>query len=274
MDDIDLLIYGHIGFDIIEQDGVANKVPGGAAFYACYGATVSGSRIGLVSVIGSDFAESEFAPLSLNSRGLIFRDGQSARFWQGTTQQNAAQILEGRLSVDLGVCEGLKPELIPLDFLNAKFALICTAPPQQQAEVLRWLRLHNFHGRIAVDSIGEYIEEFSGLILEWGTSLNYIFLNQEEFGRLSSLPDNKITLIVKCGAAGAMIRTAGIWVTHDAPRVNSIVSAVGAGDILAGLFLGKVALGHDANTALIAGIRVASESVTRMGVGHVLHPSP
>lgn len=51
-----------------------------------------------------------------------------------------------------------------------------------------------------------------------------------------------------------------------------VVDVTGSGEIVARIFLAFIALNHSAERSLVAAIAVASQSITKEGIEHMLNP--
>ena len=101
---------------------------------------------------------------------------------------------------------------------------------------------------------------------------NIVFMNEEERRLLQYDPHTMYKIsIIKKGAMGADIFYGGNYQRSIAPAFSSIaVDTNGAGDILAGAFLSKILSGYDYVNALSFAVDMATLSVTREGVQHIL----
>lgn len=262
----DLVIYGHAGFDVSAPHiGEPTISVGGAAYYAALAASLTGCVAGIVTVVGEDFPMTDLRSLEVDTSGVLQKEGRSAIFYQ--EYDHRSEVV--RFRATLNVCDDLVPSLMPPHFLDASFFFLATAPPQQQAAALRWLRDNDFAGSVAIDTTLAYVPDFRRLLADSGSSLSILFLNLEEYQALSFQVPGGVTLVVKRGAAGASLRHNGMWSTVPAPRIDRLCTTTGAGDILAGACLASLATGNGLDSALARGVGLATLSVVRSGVEHL-----
>jgi cytidine kinase len=260
-----LSIYGHVGFDISITPTDEVKLPGGAAYYASLAASTFTDSVGIVTVIGSDFPVEYLRSLNIDMSGITLLDGCSATFYQQYNSNNSVLKFHGSLNV----CEKLSPSMIPESFLQSRIFFLATAPPSQQQQALDWLIEKKFGGIISVDTTMAYVDEFNLLLSEYHERIDIVFINIDEYQALRCLPIPKKTVVVKKGAEGASFWRNGDWVSISTRVISRVRTTTGAGDVLAGACLAGIASGIDFETALLQGVKLATESVTEFGVEHL-----
>ena len=130
---------------------------------------------------------------------------------------------------------------------------------------------------VAVDaaSVGFINEVGTQNFLDWTAGFSTLFANadeatalsgtavlEEQFGRLTP---NYGRVVIKLGAAGAVIGNAeGLRLSLPAPKVE-VVDTTGAGDAFAAGFLSAELRGEVLEAALAAGIKAGSAAVTQIG---------
>jgi sugar/nucleoside kinase (ribokinase family) len=151
--------------------------------------------------------------------------------------------------------EDLKPEwLAGCDALYVSgYALLRTPVDEAAATAARAVREEG--GVVAVDlSTWTAIREvgaarFLERLLEVGPDV--VFANERELEELGAVPDTG-TLVLKCGARGAIVTTGGERTEHAA-REAEVVDSTGAGDALAaGFLVGGIDLGLEAAARCVA----------------------
>ena len=261
-----LVIYGHVGFDISVTPTNNVKLPGGSAYYATLAASLLSSSIGIVTVIGQDFPIKNLQFFNLvDTTGINFQNGNSAVFYQEYDGENNVLSFHSHLNV----CEDLSPSMIPTHYLQSKVFFVTTAPPIQQKQILDWLIIKKYAGVIAVDTTMSYVDEFRSLLKEYDKHIHIVFANASEYQALSWFPVPHITVVVKRGAKGVALWENGVWQSMPATAVSQVHTTTGAGDILAGASLAYMADGKMFKTALSTGIELATESVTNPNVEHL-----
>ena len=94
-----------------------------------------------------------------------------------------------------------------------------------------------------------------------------LIVNAQEAEAYADLPvPVRITTL---GAAGARLESANGSQSIAAPRTN-VVDTTGAGDVVAGVLAGRLALGEPLEQALTLAVHAASLKVGRAGTGHAL----
>ena len=262
-----LVVYGHVGFDINITPKEQSSSFGGSAYYAALAASlVQNQYVGVVSVVGDDLSSHDlFKKPNILTEGIALQPGYSAIFTQHYNEQY--EVVE--FNKALNVCEYLHPDLIPEHFIGANTFFIATAPPYQQKLVLDWLIDKGYGGFIAIDTILAYVHDFRALIQQYRDSVDILFLNREEYNQVNWLPPQQMSIVLKKGPQGATFRDQDSSIDEPAPYVPHVRSTTGAGDILAGVFLACIAAGLPKRTALQKGIQIASHSVTETSIEHI-----
>jgi sugar/nucleoside kinase (ribokinase family) len=95
---------------------------------------------------------------------------------------------------------------------------------------------------------------------------DFIFLNEAEYrGLYGGRPHPSVPTILKHGSGGAELVAAGVRHQIPAPPADE-VDPVGAGEILAGVFLALRTRGLAGDRALVYAVAAATRSVTEFGV--------
>lgn len=100
-----LLVVGTVAFDSIETPfGKAERIVGGAATYASLAASFLTKPVHMVSVVGSDFPETQLAAFrarGMDTSGILVKEGEDSFFWSGRyhMDMNSRDTLETRLNV-------------------------------------------------------------------------------------------------------------------------------------------------------------------------------
>jgi sugar/nucleoside kinase (ribokinase family) len=130
---------------------------------------------------------------------------------------------------------------------------------------------------IAIDpaSVGFIEDVGADAFLGWSAGATLVFANADEAQALTGLADRQAqvralgahfgTVVVKCGAAGAVLGDArGIRLERHAPQVET-VDSTGAGDAFAAGFLKARCEGADEAACLEAGIAAGARAVATIG---------
>jgi sugar/nucleoside kinase (ribokinase family) len=258
-----LVVVGHVGYAIDRTArGISASVGGSGYAVAAAASAVFPGGVGLVAQIGPDFDQAVLRRLSLDLDGVAVLPGASAQF-------RIDESRNGRRSFHsvLGVADSPRPELFPESYLHASWVHLGTMPPRQQLAWLDFLRPKATRATISVDMFEHFVLREATASREACNQADLVFLNSIEYEGLfeaGSCP--KAALVLKHGARGADSVRDGMKQHHArAPWVRA-VDTVGAGEILAGVFLGLLAQGIPEATALRHAVAAASRSVTEFGV--------
>lgn len=263
---LDLVIVGHIGFDIIRSSAGRKKVVGGAAYFGAKGAAIHSKNVGVVTRIGKDFNLKFLANLGIDLSGVKVITGKSPIF--STTYRRDFEV--SRFRARLGVGSMISAPDIPKQYLSAKHIHVATMPPQQQAGLIEALKRKGCRAKISVDTIEAYVRRNPEAIRRVLVNADIIFVNQREYELLRQLNVfEKKTVVRKKGAGGAEVQYEGKVHSVNAPTVKIVVDPTGAGDILAGAFLTLVSKGEHPKRALQKAVKIASQSVQQFGVEHL-----
>ena len=132
-----LLVVGTVAFDSIETPfGKAERIVGGAATYASLAASFLTKPVHMVSVVGSDFPETQLAAFrarGMDTSGIMVKQGEESFFWSGRyhMDMNSRDTLETRLNV----LADFDPQ-IPDSCQNPDFLLLGNLTPAIQHAVM------------------------------------------------------------------------------------------------------------------------------------------
>jgi sugar/nucleoside kinase (ribokinase family) len=258
-----LVVIGHVGYATDRTArGTSSSVGGSGYAVAAAASVIFPGRVGLVAQIGADFDQAILRRLNLDLDGVAVLPGASAKF-------RIDEYRNGRRSFQsaLGVATCPRPELFPASYLHASWVHLGTMPPQQQLIWLNSLRRKATNATISVDMFEHFVTREAAASREACDQADLVFLNRIEHEGLygaGSYP--KATLVLKNGPGGADLVRDGVKQHHaHAPWVRA-VDTVGAGEILAGVFLGSRAQDVQEATALRYAVAAATRSVTEFGV--------
>jgi sugar/nucleoside kinase (ribokinase family) len=259
---VDLVLIGHVGIATDRTPNGTVTYTGGSGFATAFAASaLHGDSVGLVTCVGEDFDLAVLHPLGVNMEGVTVQSGASARF-------AIDQSPDGRLSFrsDLGVAAEPGSDSFPASYLSAKHVHLGTIPPQQQLIWLDFLRGQGCRAQISADMFEPFVAAEPRACRQVCDRVDLIFLNEAECqGLYRGQAHPSVPTILKHGPAGAELVTAGARHRIAAPPVIEVHS-IGAGEILAGVFLALRARGLAEEQALSYAIVAAARSVTEFGV--------
>jgi sugar/nucleoside kinase (ribokinase family) len=246
-----LLVVGSIAFDDLEMPtGTFENVLGGAATYSSLAASLL-TRVRLVGVVGSDFAESNVTMLrerGVDTSGIERANGKSFR-WRGRYSAD----LNSRTTLDtqLNVFAEFRPK-IPAAFRASPYVLLGNIHPQLQVEVLDQVERPRL---VAADTMNFWISGEPKALAEMLKKIDLLVINDEEVRQLSGLHNvaraaadvlrrGPKQIIVKRGEFGALLFDAAGAFFVPAYPLEEVLDPTGAGDTFAGGLMGYLAR-HD-----------------------------
>ncbi|MGV3490598.1 MAG: carbohydrate kinase family protein [Devosia sp.] len=150
---------------------------------------------------------------------------------------------------------------------------------EKPRHAVRWMageaRARNIPVAVDAASVGFVAEVGAERFLEWTEGISTLFANADEAVALSGsteletqmrrLGANFGRVVIKLGAAGAVVGDAnGVRLQLPAPAVE-VVDTTGAGDAFAAAFVSAELQGADETTCLAHAIKAGSAAVTRIG---------
>jgi len=271
-----VVIVGPLAFDDVNAPaGRRSGLLGGSGAYAGIAAAKHGP-VALVSIAGSDLDDDTLEPVrraGVDLAGLQRVAGRTLR-WTGSYSDGLTER-EVR-NADLGVVDRWDP-LVPEGARDARHVLLANTDPAVQARALDQLR----PDVLLLDTMDQWIRErrraFEAMIVR----ATVVSLNEGELVQLTGERDviaagqllvgrGPRAVIAKRGASGATLVTRDAAYGLPAYPIAA-VDPTGAGDALAGAFIGRLA--RDGRTdeaglreALAAGMAAASFAVASFGV--------
>ena len=251
-----LLVVGTVAFDGIETpSGAVDNVIGGSANYFAWAASYLTAPIHLVSIIGEDYPVEEIKKLQergVRTEGLKQVAGAKSFYWAGRYHDN----LNGRdtLTTELNVLAEFDP-VLPDSCKTSKFVMLANLTPDLQISVIRQLSARPT--LIALDTMNYWIDSGRPQLHEALGMVDILIINDEEARQISGeksllLAAEKIqemgprAIVIKKGEHGSLLfsREKGQQKTFFAPALPLavVVDPTGAGDTLAGGFMGYMAL--------------------------------
>lgn len=276
---MDLVIVGSVALDTIESpSGRVVRALGGSAVYSALVAS-NYCQVGLVGVVGDDFA-SEHRDL-LEGRGVdlegleVVRGGKTF-FWEGRYGDDPNERMT--IVTELNVFEHFKPEL-PASYLDSDWLFLGNIDPVLQLAVLE-----QYPGKpvTACDTMNFWIEgrrEELGKVLE---RIDILFINDSEARQLSGelnlvsaarkiLSMGPGVLVIKKGEHGAHLFSEHVEFISPACPIEKVIDPTGAGDSFAGGFMGSLAAAGELDAgslrrAMVYGTVSASFTCERFSV--------
>jgi sugar/nucleoside kinase (ribokinase family) len=266
----ELIVIGYTNIDVNITPSTRTILPGGAAYFVSIAASLATQPVGLVTRIGLDFDTSFLMTRVLRDGIHIITDKKTARSTQ--TYHSDSDLTQRDISLEWGVAPDICTDDIPATWLSsAKHIHIGTMPPKQQQPFLLYIRKHAPQTTISIDTdIFLLSDSENKKIVEHNfEQADIIFVNRKEYAALIDTVNNHPYAIVKEDKDGAkIIKRGNTVVSISNPSVNP-VDVTGAGDILAGIFLGNRTNGVDEKASLQSAVNMATQSITKEGVMHL-----
>jgi len=258
----DLVLIGHVGWATNQTASGTKTVIGGSGYAAAVAASallVGG--VGLVTQVGQDFDLTALRCLNINMEGVAVLPDATAKFFIHQFEDSTRSFKS-----ELGVAATPRLDLFPLAYLRTKHVHLGTAPPAQQLAWLRFLRNRGCVAQISVDMFEHFVATEPDASRQACDLADIIFLNKLEYkGLYGENYYPKAPTILKHGPGGADLVADGTSRHVSALAVREI-DPIGAGEVLAGVFLALRVQGLREIDALSYAVSAASSSVTEFGV--------
>jgi sugar/nucleoside kinase (ribokinase family) len=243
-----LIVVGSVAYDGVETPhGKVDRMLGGAATYISLAASYF-TKVGIVAVVGDDFAQKDtdlLAGHGVDLEGLERVSGKTF-FWAGkyTPDMNDRETL----TTDLNVFADFNPKLPP-SYLNEPYLLMGNIQPRLQAGVRSQMKKLRLAGG---DTMNFWIKDFREELLATIRGWDFLLINDAE-ARMLSGHDNlrkaasailgmgPHTLVIKRGEFGAMLFRKNSYFIVPGYLLEDVFDPTGAGDCFAGGFIGYLA---------------------------------
>lgn len=245
-----ILVIGTLAYDSIETPfGKAENALGGSANYIALAASYLSGEIGVVSIIGEDYAGSDLELLhrrGVDTAGVEKREGGKTFRWSGRYHHdlNTRDTLETQLNVLLE----FDPK-VPEAQKDVRFVCLGNLDPAIQLSVLDQVNAPLF---TICDTMNFWIENTPEKLRETLGRVDCLIINDSEARELADDPSlirsaRKIremgpkTLVIKKGEHGALLFVEDDVFSAPAWPLEEVFDPTGAGDTFAGGFVGYLA---------------------------------
>jgi sugar/nucleoside kinase (ribokinase family) len=243
-----LIVIGSVAYDGVETPhGTVDRMLGGAATYISLASSYF-TKVGIVGVVGEDFAQEDHDLLvshGVDTEGLERVPGKTF-FWKGkyTPDMNDRETLV----TDLNVFADFEPKL-PANYLKSEYLLLGNIQPRLQRMVREQMKNAKLAGGDTMNFwISDFREELLATIRDW----DFLLINDGEARMLSGETNlrkaaDKIlamgphTVVIKRGEYGAMLFRKDTYFVVPGYLLETVFDPTGAGDCFAGGFIGYLA---------------------------------
>jgi len=273
-----LLIVGTLAYDSLRTpQGERPRILGGSGLHAAVAATLDGSPVNLLSIVGGDFEKKYLdflAGRGVDTRGVkIIPDGKTFA-WSGFYENDLSQAHS--LQTDLNVLTQFDP-VLPPEYLTSEYVFCGNIDPELQSKVFAQLPERKFG---ALDTMNFWISSKKAVLLDVIAQADLLFINDAELRQLSgesnllkaarALLKGRLRYVaLKKGENGALLISADKIAAVPSFPLSEVIDPTGAGDSFAGGFMSYLAR-HTVDwtalrQALVYGTLTASFNVQGFG---------
>ncbi len=243
-----LVVVGSVAYDAVETPhGRVDRMLGGACTYIALAAGYF-TEVGIVAVVGDDFAAEDQALLTdhgIDLAGLERVPGKTF-FWAGVYSPDMNE--RTTLRTDLNVFADFQPKL-PESYRARPYLLLGNIQPALQRSVRAQMNGLRVAGGDTMNYwIRDYRPELLATIREW----DFLLINDSEARMLSGehnlrraaqaiLDMGPRTLVIKRGEYGAILFRRDSFFIVPGYLLEQVFDPTGAGDCFAGGFIGYLA---------------------------------
>ena len=244
-----LIVVGSVAYDGVETPhGKVERMLGGAATYIALAAQYF-TPVGLVAVVGDDFAQEDtdlLASRQINLDGLERVAGGKTFFWSGVYSDDMNDRTTTR--TDLNVFADFNPKL-PQSYQSEPYLFLGNIQPALQRGVRAQMNGVRLTGG---DTMNYWIKDFRAELLETIREWDFLLINDSEARMLSGVYNLRAaaakiqamgprTLVIKRGEYGAILFHGNRHFMAPGYLLESVFDPTGAGDCFAGGFIGYLA---------------------------------
>jgi len=244
-----LIVVGSVAYDGVETPhGKVDRMLGGAATYIALSAGYF-TKVGIVAVVGDDFAQEDYDLLAgrgIDLSGLERVPGGKTFFWAGrySPDMNDRETLQ----TDLNVFADFNPRL-PDSYRCEPYLFLGNIQPELQRSVRAQMSKVRLTGG---DTMNYWIKDFRPQLLDTLKEWDFLLINDAEARQLSGeynlrraaqaiLEMGPHTLIIKRGEYGAILFRRDRHFMAPGYLLGQVFDPTGAGDCFAGGFIGYLA---------------------------------
>ena len=266
-----LLVVGSVAYDTVRTStGLRKDALGGSATYFSIAASYF-STVGLVAVVGQDFANSDIEILrshEIEISGLEIRQGKTFR-WSG---EYGTEDINTRDTIDtqLNVFGEFSPKLSDVQ-RGSEYLFLANIDPSLQLDVLG--QMSQRPNLVALDTMNFWIDGGIESLYRVVENVDVLFMDEGEIRSFTGeinlvsaarkvMETGPSVVVVKRGDHGVLLFQGDDVFSAPAFPLESVIDPTGAGDCFAGGFMGYLAATGDLSNT---GFRRAAMAGTVMG---------
>jgi len=243
-----LVVVGSVAYDAVETPhGRVDRMLGGSCTYIGLAASFF-AKVGIVGVVGDDFAEQDvdlLASRGIDLEGLERVPGKTF-FWSGVYSDDMND--RTTLQTDLNVFADFNPKL-PASYRSHHYLLLGNIQPALQRSVREQMNGVRLSGG---DTMNYWIRDYRDELLQTIRDWDFLLINDSEARMLAGVHNlrraaNAIldmgpnTLVIKRGEYGALLFRRDSHFMVPGYLLEEVFDPTGAGDCFAGGFIGYLA---------------------------------
>lgn len=268
----DLILAGNLLVDdIVLADGTTLLCePGGAVLHAALAASLWACRVGILSVVGSDYPAATLDALAsrgIDLAGVRSLGGPGGRAW--LLHEPSARRVIHHLDSPSHLAISPTPTDLPAPWRAARGIHLAPMPLERQLDLTRCLATGDSEPRpfVSLDPFEIVRDETAARWREPLAHVDALFAGEDDLrlsgsaaGTLGDLAGDRLRLLVlKQADRGGMLRDCHAAETHRwHARADDVVDVTGAGDAFAGGFLAGWLATADIPSSLAQGVISAS----------------
>jgi sugar/nucleoside kinase (ribokinase family) len=243
-----LVVVGSVAYDGVETPhGRVERMLGGSCTYIALAASYF-TKVGIVAVVGDDFAEQDSDLLrgkGIDLEGLERAPGKTF-FWSGVYSEDMNE--RTTLCTDLNVFANFNPRL-PESYRSQSHLFLGNIQPDLQRSVQAQM---NGLRAVGADTMNYWIREMREELLAALREWDVLLINDSEARQLSGLHNLRCAaaailamgprvLVIKRGEYGAILFHGDKYFIAPGYLLEDVFDPTGAGDCFAGGFIGYLA---------------------------------
>lgn len=263
-----ITIIGDVGYDISLLNNSRSILIGGSGYHTVIGyLCVSRDVPYFLSSVGYDFNTKGFIQKGIPTEYLSIRSDIKTTCFYLDYSDGIRDV-----QIEMGASGFDCIEKIDANILESKYIHLAATDPVKQLRYISYLKGLGFIGKISADVFDGFCISKQKETRDVLKECDIVFMNREERQILGYEPSSRDVLYVfKLDKEGAEYYYSGEHVLiSNTIKDKKAIDVTGAGDVLAGAFIGALASGKSREEALRIGVYYANKSVFSFGTDHIL----